>query len=179
MILSDDLTKVLIYLAVYLDLLLLFILQRNFLYSIFRHDQTIKSFLGTKLSKECQPALIYFIFIFLQLLTFLINFYEITRFQGQIYSWGTQRNKNLETSISMSTFRYENTFNIVSYNSQNYELTYCDLKEENVSLKSVDSLSILYNPRGAHPLPLASNLALLVHNALFNRRFEPLQRSLK
>jgi hypothetical protein len=64
---------------------------------------------------------------------------------------------------------------LIFYNNKKYKLTFRDFREENISIKSVHSISVLWRPRGERPGRPTLNPAQ-VKSVIKSRQFMPLTR---
>jgi hypothetical protein len=69
--------------------------------------------------------------------------------QQDLQLWGggaikMRRPISVKTNLRYASF----VVDVISYTNSKYNLTFRDLGEANVSIKSVDSISVLWRPRG-------------------------------
>jgi hypothetical protein len=82
-------------------------------------------------------------------------------FTGQTEAFQQSRIYSCEVPIAIKMWRppsaaknlsYDNYFSfLIFYDNYKYKLTFCDFRETNVSIKYVDSISVLWWPRGDRP----------------------------
>jgi hypothetical protein len=82
-------------------------------------------------------------------------------FQGWIYCFGGCRTIKMWKPLSVPINLGHDFFIIISYSNWNYKPAFHDFRDATVSIKSVDSISVLWKPKGGCLSCLPINPALL------------------